>query len=139
MASLFTKKFENYCLNLKVLSKAKNEDLNNEFIVSGIIDKFFVQFELGWKVLKELIKYEGKSIANSGSPREIIKAAYSIYSFIDEDTWLSMLKARNDMSHISDGNAARNLVNLILDNYIPEFIKLKDEIQAYYGDILDNL
>ena len=118
------KKFENYCLNLKILAKAKNEDLNNE---------------LGWKVLKELIKYEGKSIANSGSPREIIKAAYSIYSFIDEDTWLSMLKARNDMSHIYDGNAARNLVNLILDNYIPEFIKLKDEIQAYYGDILDNL
>ena len=133
------KKFENYCLNLKVLAKAKNEDLNNEFIVGGIIYKFFVQFELGWKVLKELIKYEGKSIANSGSPREIIKAAYSIYSFIDEDTWLSMLKARTDMSHIYDDNAARNLVNLILDNYIPEFIKLKDEIQAYYGDILDNL
>ena len=133
------KKFENYCLNLKVLAKAKNEDLNNEFIVGGIIDKFFVQFELGWKVLKELIKYEGKSIANYGSPREIIKAAYSIYSFIDEDTWLSMLKARTDMSHISDGNAAGNLVNLILDNYIPEFIKLKDEIKAYYGDILDNL
>ena len=86
MASLFMKKFENYCLNLKVLAKAKNEDLNNEFIVGGIIDKFFVQFELGWKVLKELIKYEGKSIANYVSPREIIKAAYSIYSFIDEDT-----------------------------------------------------
>ena len=50
-----------------------------------------------------------------------------------------MLKARTDMSHISDGNAAGNLVNLILDNYIPEFIKLKDEIKAYYGDILDNL
>ena len=41
-ASLFMKKFENYCLNLKVLAKAKNEDLNNEFIVGGIIDKFFV-------------------------------------------------------------------------------------------------
>lgn len=41
MASLFMKKFENYCLNLKVLAKAKNEDLNNEFIVGGIIDKFF--------------------------------------------------------------------------------------------------
>lgn len=113
----------------------------NELI--GLAKKYNIQklilFELGWKVLKELIKYEGKSIANSGSPREIIKAAYSIYSFIDEDTWLSMLKARTDMSHIYDGNAAGNLVNLILDNYIPEFIKLKDEIQVYYGDILDNL
>jgi len=133
------KTFENYCQNLKILSTAKSENLNNPFIISGIIRKFFIQFDLSWKVLKELIKYEGKNIANSGSPREIIKAAYSMYSFIDEDTWLSMLKARNDMSHIYDGNAARNLVNLILDSYIPEFIKLKNEIQAYYGDILDNL
>ena len=63
------KKFENYCANLYDLEKASDEDLKNEFIISGIIDKFFIQFELGWKVLKELLKYEGKSIANSGSPR----------------------------------------------------------------------
>ena len=29
----------------------------------GIIDKFFVQFELGWKVLKELLSYEGQAIS----------------------------------------------------------------------------
>ena len=53
------KKFDNYSSNLAVLCKAGEEDLNNEFIISGIIDKFFVQFELGWKVLKELLRYEG--------------------------------------------------------------------------------
>lgn len=78
------KKFENYVLNLTVLEKAYREDLNNEFIISGIIDKFFIQFELGCKVLKELLKYEGKSVASTGSPREIIKAAYSVYDFINE-------------------------------------------------------
>lgn len=46
------KKFNNYVSNLHVLEKAEHEDLENEFIVSGIIDKFFIQFELGWKVLK---------------------------------------------------------------------------------------
>ena len=46
------KKFDNYVSNLEVLQKAENEDLDNEFIISGIIDKFFIQFELGWKVLK---------------------------------------------------------------------------------------
>ena len=44
------KKFENYKSNLTVLSKAYDEDLENEFILSGIIDKFFIQFELSWKV-----------------------------------------------------------------------------------------
>lgn len=78
------KKYENYAANLKVLSSAKNEDLSNEFIISGIIDKFFIQFELGWKLLKELMKYEGNSQAASGSPRAIIKEAYASYSFLDE-------------------------------------------------------
>ena len=128
------KKFENYSLNLNVLSKAEKEDLENEFIISGIIDKFFIQFELGWKVLKDLMRYEGRSIANTGSPREIIKAAYSVYDFIDEDVWLSMLRARNDMPHIYDKNAAKETVNKILNEYIPAFIKLKDGIEEYYGE-----
>ena len=51
------KKFDNYISNLAVLEKAYGENLENEFIISGIIDKFFVQFELGWKVLKELLRY----------------------------------------------------------------------------------
>ncbi|MBP3610654.1 MAG: hypothetical protein J6J42_10000 [Lachnospiraceae bacterium] len=47
------KKFDIFCSNLAVLSNAYAENLENEFIISGIIDKFFIQFELGWKVLKE--------------------------------------------------------------------------------------
>ncbi|MDD6037122.1 MAG: HI0074 family nucleotidyltransferase substrate-binding subunit [Lachnospiraceae bacterium] len=55
-------------------------------------------YEPGWKVLKELMMYEGKNIANTGSPREIIKSAYSVYDFIEEQIWLSMLRVRNDMA-----------------------------------------
>lgn len=36
------KKYENFKSNLLVLSRAGNEDSNNDFIVSGIIDKFFI-------------------------------------------------------------------------------------------------
>lgn len=82
------KKFEHFKSNLKVLVTAENEDLSNEFIVGGIIDKFFVQFELGWKVLKELLSYEGQSISATGSPKMILKTAYTIFDFIDEDIWL---------------------------------------------------
>ncbi len=133
------KKFDNYISNLAVLEKAYGEDLENEFIISGIIDKFFVQFELGWKVLKELLRYEGKSIAASGSPREILKSAYQMYDFLSEDIWLSMLKDRNDMTHIYDGEAAGRLVGKILKEYIPEFQKLRAQILLRYRDILETL
>ena len=69
------KKFDQYVSHLRILSRAFDEDLTNDFIVSGIIDKYYIQFELGWKVLKELLRYEGANQAATGSPREIIKAA----------------------------------------------------------------
>ena len=133
------KKFDNYVSNLAVLSRANEENLQNEFVISGIIDKFFIQFELGWKVLKELLRYEGMGIANTGSPREIIKAAYAVYDCLDESIWLSMLKERNDMTHIYDGNAAKRLVEKILKHYMPEFQKLQNMIAERYGKILENL
>lgn len=131
------KKFENYKSNLAVLSKAYNEDLENEFIISGIINKFFVQFELAWKVLEELLHYEGKSVANTSSPREIIKAAYAVYECIDESVWLDMLQKRNSMTYIYDGNEAVTLVETILNQYIPAFGKLSDEIDDRYQDMLE--
>ena len=133
------KKFDNYKSNLAVLRTAHKEDITNDFIISGIIDKFFIQFELAWKVLKELLKYEGNSIANTGSPREIIKGAYAVYEFIDEKTWLSMLKERNNMTHIYDGNAAKELVHTILDKYIPAFSLMETEIEKRYQDIIESL
>ena len=43
------KKFDQYVRHLRILSRAFDEDLTNDFIVSGIIDKYYIQFELGWK------------------------------------------------------------------------------------------
>lgn len=130
------KKFENFVANLEVLKRAKDEDLTNEFIISGIIDKFFFQFELSWKVLKELLSYEGRSVAKSGSPREILKAAYATYDYIDEDIWLEMLRARNDMTHIYNGEAARQMVKVILEKYIPVFVEMRERIEKDYGKIV---
>lgn len=133
------KKFENYCSNLNVLARAYREDLDNEFIISGIIDKFSIQFELGWKVLKELLKYEGRREAATGSPREVVKAAYAVYDFIDEEVWLSMLKSRNNLSHIYDGAEARRMVDVILERYVPAFLHMRQEIEEHYQDALKEL
>ena len=130
------KKYENYVSTLNVLSRAGEQDLSNEFIVSGIIDKFIVQFELGWKLLKELLAYEGRPITATGSPRSIIKTAYQVYDFIDEEMWLEMLKARNDLTHIYNAAAARELTDHILNRYLSAFEKMKQGLISYYGEEL---
>ena len=130
------KKWDNFCRNLQVLATAGDKDLSDEFIVNGIIDKFNIQFELSWKVLKELLRYEGRAVAASGSPREILKEANVVYDFIDEEAWLPMLQDRNDISHIYDGAAAKRLARKIIEEYIPVFLSLRESLMSRYGDFL---
>lgn len=130
------RKFDNFHNHLEVLNQAHLQDLENEFVISGIIDKFYIQFELGWKVLKELLNYEGDSKANSGSPREIIKQSYYCFDFLTEEIWLEMLRDRNDCTHNYNNDMARVLMKKIIDVYIPEFNRIDLEIRIQYSDVL---
>ena len=131
------RKFENYSAALRSLRQAPAQDLSNEFIQSGIIDKFEFQFELGWKLLKALLLYEGDPVAASGSPRDTLKAAYQYYDFMDEALWLRMLRDRNDSAHVYDGEKARRPVDTIINDYLPEFDRLERRLVRRYGKMLD--
>lgn len=133
------KSFEYYQKNLAVLRRSDKQDLSNEFILSGISRIFAIQFELAWKILKELLAYEGVEVARTGSPREIIKQAYQYYPCIQEDVWLDMLSQRNNMAHIYDGNAANALAQEIIDRFIPAFTELEHSICIRYESILETL
>lgn len=133
------KRYEEFARHLAVLRQARAQDLTNEFIVSGIVDKFFIQFELGWKLLKDLMRYEGRAVSASGSPRAILKEAYLLFDFLDEDMWLTMLRARNDMTHIYSSARAEALVEEILTHYIPAFEQMERGLSERYGDLLTDI
>ena len=133
------RRFDAYESALLVLRRAKEQDLANEFIQAGVIDKFSLQFELGWKLLKDLLRYEGVASAATDSPREILKAAYRYFTFIDDQIWLRMLTDRNTMAHIYDSGAARRLVTTIIEEYIPAFDDLGRSICDRYGSELERI
>lgn len=136
MELFFMKRYENYVSGLAALRRAPEQDLSNDYVQSGLINKFSIQFDLGWKLLKALLAYEGDPIAASGSPREIIKASYKYFDFVDEDAWLQMLRDRNTMTHLYDGNEALRLVDVIIDAYLPQFEALKRGLDGRYGELL---
>lgn len=125
-------KYANYKANLNVLRKAPAQDLNNEFVLSGIIDKFAMQFELSWKLLQKTLEYEGSLDAAVGSPRGVIKAAYKAYDFIDEDLWLRMLGDRNTSEHVYNEALAKRLAADIISTYINAFDDLLENLEALY-------
>ena len=50
-----------------------------------------------------------------------------------------MLKTRNDMTHIYDGEAAKRLVRQILNDFIPEFEKMENGLIKIYGENLERI
>lgn len=55
---------------------------------------------------------------------------------MDEEIWLHMLRDRNDTAHIYDTELAERLVATIIDQYIPEFERMNDNMAERYADIL---
>lgn len=127
------RRFETYAKALETLEQAPRQDLDNDFIMSGVIDKFRMQFELGWKLLKKTLAYEGNAAASTGSPRDVLKAAFATYDFMDEGAWVSMLRDRNTSTHVYDGIAARELTERVVETYLPELQALKSGLVARYG------
>ena len=132
------RKYENYASALSSLRSAPEQDLANEFVQSGVIDKFELQFELGWKLFKAVLAYEGDPVSATGSPRDVIKAAFQYYDFMDESLWLRMLRDRNDSAHIYDADRARRLVDTVIADYIPEFERVDEGLNIRYGNLLNS-
>lgn len=130
------RRFDAYSSALSVLSRAHEQDLDNEFVQSGIVDKFSLQFELGWKLLKDLLRYEGEATAATGSPRDVLKASHRCFDFIDEDAWLCMLRDRNNIMHVYDEAEMQALLERILGHYISVLEQLEHSVEERYGDEL---
>lgn len=104
MAYRFTVRYEKFKDSLSSLEKInniewpENEDLYG-FIWCGVISKFCITFDLSYKLAKDiLVEYHGVSDFAKGSPREILKTAFQA-DVINDEAWLQMLKARNEIVH----------------------------------------
>ena len=121
------KKFDNFSKCLTILLAAE-KNFSDEIYRMGIIGQFNLTFELSWKALREVLLIHGVNKAGTGSPREIIKAGYEFHFLDDEETWLDMLKQRNQTTHIYNEEIAVELINLIFDKYLSVFVNLRDEL-----------
>lgn len=118
------------CLN--DFKNAKNKDITDSFILSGIIQKFCLTFDLSWNLMKDII-IEEYLITDfiSGSPREVLKMAKKV-EIIDDDLWLEMLTIRNNLTHDYNNTVAKTTVSQIVNVYIDTFIDFEKNIKKFY-------
>lgn len=131
MQKSYIKRFESFKKSFENLSKAKDEDISNVFVLSGVLMIFNLTFDLAWKVLREVLKEEFGIIEfPSGSPKETLKKAASV-DLISSENWLDMLDDRNDLTHDYDYELAKEKYKKIVNSYIPVFESFENKINSY--------
>ena len=109
-----------------------NNEINDfsEIYVAAITADFDRLFELSWKTMKEyMFKELGMLDAKTGSPREVLGLAYNQGIIKQSDKWFSMLKDRNDDSHIYKKSAAILYKSKIESEYMPVIKELIDYLE----------
>jgi len=107
-------------------TKKSDEDI---FQVA-LIGAFEFTFELGWKTLKDYLKFGG---INVSIPREVIKQAFHHKLIEDGETWIAMLEDRNILAHVYDDKKATEAVKSIEIHYIAAIM----QVHGFLGSKLD--
>lgn len=128
MEEKFIKRYSSFTNSLDVLSEAKTKDLSDSFILSGISAKFCITFDLSWKVMKDILtQYYAINDFVTGSPKDVLRASYNA-KLISDDTWMEMLKVRNNLIHDYNGDILKKYCSKIISTYIKIFYDFKDNV-----------
>ncbi len=114
---------------VKVLEQINFTNKLSPIEESGVVKHFELAFELSWKLMKDILEHEG--IVGASSPRSVIKDAL-ITKIIDDESWLLLVKTRNESTHIYDLELSAQIVQLIEREYIDLFVKFIKQIKQKY-------
>lgn len=129
MDEKFNRRFLSFCNSLDALAEARQRDLTDSFVLSGTSAKFSITFDLAWKVMKDiLVQYYAITGFVAGSPREVLRESYKA-NLISDDTWMEMLKVRNELAHDYDSEIVKAHCNAIVETYIDLFYEFEHTVK----------
>ena len=129
-------KLQSYHKALNRLAEVVNEmDKRqlNDFEADGLIQRFEFTFELAWKLIKSYAEYQGIDKDIMGS-RDAIRWAFENGLISDSDTWMEMIKRRNDTSHTYDEDSAAEVVIRVKASFFQAFLSLYEAMKKLVSE-----
>ena len=124
-------RYNTFCKSLKNLERSRYANPSADFVLEATILNFTFTFDIAWKVMKDiLVKNMGILDFATGSPRETLQQTFTNH-LIDDDTWMQMLKTRNQLAHDYDGSFAAEKFRDIVDVYYPLFLRFQKVAETY--------
>ena len=129
-------RFDEFKRELNELERGRTLNYEEEsFILKGIVKSFEVIFDLSWKSMKDIIRdYFGVVGYATGSPRENIEQAFKMGLIDDNETWISMLRDRNLLTHDYDGTLLKSKIEKIINQYYFTFKDFESSVDGFLKD-----
>jgi len=139
-------RFSNYNKALKKLSEAieyiqrelKKNELNidngdtenvlEEIIKEGLIQRFEYTYEMAWNVMKDYALYKGNS--EIGGSRDAIRFAFASKLIENGELWMDMIKSRIKTLHTYNEETANEIYLKIINEYHSAFLIFQDVMEG---------
>ena len=126
------KKFDNFCKALENLQEIyAYEAPYSNVILTGLVGLYEICFEQSRKAMKESLYASGIGLA--GSPKAIIKEAFSNGMIQEEQLWLDALSDQKHVAHAYNPEIAGEIVENTKEKYVAMFQELKTSLEEWQG------
>jgi nucleotidyltransferase substrate binding protein (TIGR01987 family) len=105
----------------------------SELEQQGLIQGFEFSHELAWNLLKDYLQYQG--VAGIIGSRDATRLAFQNGLILDGESWMAMIKARNQSSHTYNLEQAQAIASDVVDRYAPLFSTLRQRFRALAGEV----
>lgn len=113
------------------------DEILDEMIKEGLIQRFEYTHELAWNVMKDYAEYQGNP--NIGGSRDASREAFQLKLITNGHIWMDMITSRNKTSHTYNEETANEIYDKILKEYYPAFIEFKDIMEEKRSGKQSNL
>jgi nucleotidyltransferase substrate binding protein (TIGR01987 family) len=121
-------RFDNYLKAFQTLVEAselaEERELSN-LEQQGLIQSFEFTHELAWNVLKDYLENQG--IVNIIGSRDATREAFKNGLITDGETWMDMIKARNQTTHTYNPAIADGVAEDILQRFYFAFEEMAEK------------
>lgn len=107
--------------------ESSDDEILDEMIKEGLIQRFEYTHELAWNVMKDYAEYQGNP--NIGGSRDASREAFQLKLITDGQVWMDMISSRNKTSHTYNEETANEIYDKILKEYYPAFIEFKNSME----------
>ena len=122
-------RFNNFSKALKQLKKIVEKSELNEIEKQGLIKSFEYSYELAWNTIKDF--YEHQAETNIQGSRDAFRLAFKRDLIEDGQTWMDMIKSRNQTAHTYNEETAQKIVEDVMNRYYQAFVDLQKKLEAF--------